>query len=73
MPTGVLRVYSSNMDGLFVRLCLANGHGAPEHHRCGIPQGCPFSMMCVALLARPWVLGVRRTGAVPRVLADDMR
>eukprot|EP00974_Lingulodinium_polyedra_P105493 10213737-Lingulodinium_polyedra.AAC.1 len=30
-------------------------------------------MMLVALLARPWVLRVRRTGAVPRVLADDMR
>eukprot|EP00974_Lingulodinium_polyedra_P083617 8095911-Lingulodinium_polyedra.AAC.1 len=29
--------------------------------------------MLVALLARPWILAARRIGAVPRVLADDMR
>eukprot|EP00974_Lingulodinium_polyedra_P050360 4842455-Lingulodinium_polyedra.AAC.1 len=61
------------MDGLSLRLRLANGLGAPEKHRCGIPQGCPFSMMFVALLSRPWVLAVRRVGAIPRVLADGMR
>eukprot|EP00974_Lingulodinium_polyedra_P052653 5064967-Lingulodinium_polyedra.AAC.1 len=61
------------MDRLSLRLCLANGLGAPEHHRCGIPQGCPFNMMLVALLPRPWILAVRRAGAIPRVLADDTR
>eukprot|EP00974_Lingulodinium_polyedra_P133607 11226280-Lingulodinium_polyedra.AAC.1 len=73
MPAGVLRAYSSYMDRLSLRLCLANGLGAMERHRCGSPQGCPFSMMLVALLSRPWMLTVRRAGAIPRVLADDTR
>eukprot|EP00974_Lingulodinium_polyedra_P000462 46200-Lingulodinium_polyedra.AAC.1 len=30
-------------------------------------------MMLVALLSRPWILAVRRVGAIPRVLADDTR
>eukprot|EP00973_Karenia_brevis_P016016 2189874-Karenia_brevis.AAC.1 len=40
-------------------------------HRCGIPQGCPFSMMIIALLLRPWhlltTLGLRR----PRPTRDN--
>eukprot|EP00974_Lingulodinium_polyedra_P006813 648335-Lingulodinium_polyedra.AAC.1 len=59
------------MDGLSLRLCLANGLGAAETHRCGIPQGDPFNMMLVALPSRPWILCARRLGAQARVLAGD--
>ena len=37
-----------------------------------IPQGCPLSMMIVALITRPWIQLIKRTGACPIVLADDI-
>ena len=46
--------------------------GVPHQHPFGIPQGCPFSMIFVGLLLRPWQLQMIALGAIPRTLADDL-
>ena len=56
-----LRVYN-NITGAL---------GKPYYKRCSIPQGCPFSMMLIALLLR--ILICRIPGVlVLRILADDI-
>ena len=44
----------------------------PYTRRCGIPQGCPFSMMFVALLMRPWIIMMRNANVFATLLADDV-
>ena len=44
MPQPVLTAYSSYLENLHVFNCLAGGVDRPFMRRCGIPQGCPFSM-----------------------------
>ena len=51
---------------------IAGGLGVPHAHPCGIPQGCPFSMMLIAFLLHPWARMVRAMRATPRALADDL-
>ena len=51
---------------------LAGGFGKAYKKRCSIPQGCPFSMMFIALLMYPWVAMCNSMGLQPRVLADDI-
>ena len=61
MPTGALRAYTPFLDALRIRGGLALGVGAPYGSRCSLPQGCPFSMMALALTVRPpLLLGLRR-------------
>ena len=60
MPTGALRTNTPFLDALRIRGGLALGVGAPYGPRCSIPQGCPFSMLVLALTVRPWLLGFRR-------------
>ena len=73
MPTGVLRAYKAYIDNLLVYNCLAGGIGTPHQRRCGIPQGCPFSMNMVALIMRPWIIMMRKVGGVRcYILADDV-
>ena len=48
------------------------GLGTPYTRRCGIPQGCPFSMMFVALLMRPWIIMMRAANVFATLLADDV-
>ncbi len=55
-----------------VHTTIAGGVGTGFSRRCGIPQGCPFSMMLTALLMRPCVLLAKRIVACPRILADDI-
>ena len=73
MPEPILKAYQSYLDNLHVYNCLAGGVGRPYLRRCGIPQGCPFSMCMVALIMRPWCLLMRKSGGVRSyVLADDV-
>ena len=44
----------------------------PHLHPCGIPQGCPFSMMLIAFLLHRWIRLVRSMQCQPRALADDL-
>ena len=73
MPRGVLRAYKIFLEQLLVYNCLAGGVGLPYRRKCGIPQGCPFSMMVVALIMRTWVIQMRDIGDVHcYILADDV-
>ena len=52
-PPNILRAYRSFMTNLRHVNSLAGGLGLPHERACGIPQGCHFSMLIVALLVRP--------------------
>jgi hypothetical protein len=72
MPTQILDAYRRFQEGLLVHNTIAGGVGTGFKRRCGIPQGCPLSMMFTALLMRPWILLAKSIGACPRILADDI-
>lgn len=72
MPRKVLGAYKDYIERLKLHNCLAGGVGTPHARRCGIPQGCPFSMMHVALIIRPWIIIMRTLGAACFILADDV-
>eukprot|EP00969_Alexandrium_andersonii_P203701 9000876-Alexandrium_andersonii.AAC.1 len=50
------------LQGLSSYSSVGEGIGAPYKRRCAIPQGCPLSMMWIALLSRPLILLSRREG-----------
>ena len=74
MPRPVLHAYRAYIEQLRMYNCVAGGIGAPYRRRCGIPQGCPFSMMMVALIMRPWIALMRALGKAVMcyILADDV-
>ena len=72
MPHGVLCAYISYQENLKVYFAISGALGEAHMRKCGIPQGCPFSMCVVALMTRPWGLYMIALGASPRALADDM-
>ena len=72
MPPKVLNAYKRYREQLQVHNTLAAGLGDRHTRLNGIPQGCPFSMMLVALLLRPWILLMESIGTDPRTLADDL-
>ena len=73
MPPMGLRVYKAYIENLLLYNCLAGGVGRPHRRKCGIPQGCPFSMMMVALIMRPWIFLMRAMGGAQFfILADDV-
>ena len=72
MPKEILTAYANFQENLKVYSSFALGLGAPHQRVCGIPQGCPLSMMFTALLLRPWMVMVKDMGACPRTLADNL-
>ena len=73
MPPGVLRAYKDFVEKLEIYNSVAGGLGTPYQRRCGIPQGCPFSMMLVALTMRPWVFLMKTVPDTKAfILADDV-
>ena len=72
MPKQILKVYKSCLEQLEVRNSFARHIGEPHKHECGIPQGCPFSMVALALVMRPWILLMQGLKIIPRTLADDV-
>ena len=72
MPPNVLRAYSTYLETLVIRNSVAQSIGEPHKHICGIPQGCPLSMLMMAFMMRPWIIMVRTPTVHPRVLADDI-
>ena len=56
MPRNILAAYKDYIENLKLYNCIAGGVGTPHRRRWGIPQGCPFSMMMVALIKPPWVV-----------------
>ena len=48
MPVRVLRAYIAFQESLRIHNSVAGGLGKPFSRKCGIPQGCPLSMMLTA-------------------------
>ena len=71
-PWQVLGPYINMMRGAQVVNMLLQGAGKPYRRRCSIPQGCPFSMMTITLLLRPWSLANPGCNVIPRTLAHDL-
>ena len=72
MPQSMLSAYAKYQEGLQIYNSLTAGLGAKHNRPNGIPQGCPLSMMIVALLTRPWMLVTKACKVTPRGLADDL-
>ena len=72
MPTRIITPYSNFLENLLLYNCLAGGVGTPHSRPCGIPQGCPFSMMIVSLMMKPWVMLMRACLVTCFILADDV-
>lgn len=73
MPTMILRAYEAYIENLLLYNCHAGGVGRPHRRKCCVPQGCPFSIMMVALMMRPWISYMRAFGGVQcLILADDI-
>ena len=73
MPPKVLRAYKAYLEELAAYNVLAGGIGIPHKRKCGIPQGCPLSMVMVALIMRPWIILMRKVqGIACYILADDV-
>ena len=72
IPEKNLKAYRSMMDTVKVVNVLPQGAGTPYTRRCSIPQGCPLSMMILALITRPWILLMKHMQVIPRTLADDL-
>jgi hypothetical protein len=72
MPAQNLKASRSMMDTVKVVNVLPQGAGTPYTRKCSIPQGCPLSMMILALITRPWILLMKHMETIPRTLADDL-
>ncbi len=55
MPSKIRAAYIKFIENMIIQMQVGATLGKEHHHRCSIPQGCPFSMMMVALLMRPWI------------------
>ena len=72
MPRPVVGAYIRFHDNLLVYNMVAGNLGRPYKKRFSIPQGCPFSMMIIALLLRGMVSFASITNVLAcRLLADD--
>ena len=71
-PPRLLCAYTSFINNISVQNSICGHVGDPHQHACGIPQGCPLSMLMVAFLMKPWVELTASVGCSPRVLADDI-
>ena len=71
-PINILTAYANYHEAAQLMYVIHGTVGQPHTHPCGIPQGCPLSMLFIAFMLRPWVLEVIKLGATPRCLADDM-
>ena len=72
MPHKIIEPYFRWLETMTSAFQVGKILGEPRHDRTSIPQGCPFSMMMVALLMTPWVNIMKDNGLEPRVLADDL-
>ena len=72
LPEPVLVAYIYYEEQMVIYNSFNGTIGKPHRHPAGIPQGCPFSMIFIALLLRPWSLQISEFGATARTLADDL-
>ena len=72
LSRGILIAYIRLQESTLIYNSIAGTLGAPHRRKCGIPQGCPLSMIYISLYLRAWVIQMRSFGAMPRTLADDL-
>lgn len=72
MHRGVLDANQRFREELVTYNVIAGGLGHGQKRQCGIPQGCPFSMMVVALLMRAWLVMTLQMNVLPWMLADGV-
>ena len=72
LPKGILTAYVRFQESTLIYNSIAGALGALHRRRCGIPQGCPLSMIFLSLYFRAWVVQMKSLGALPRTLADDL-
>ena len=72
LPEPILVAYRNYQEQMVIYNSFNGAIGEPHRHPAGIPQGCPFSMVFIALLLRPWSLQISQFGALARTLADDL-
>ena len=66
MPERILRAYLAFLGSLVIYFALPGSLGQGHARPCGIPQGCPLSMVFRALFMRPWLLRFATFGAHAR-------
>ena len=71
-PECVLTAYINFQENMHIHNTVHGSIGKPHQHPAGIPQGCPFSMVFIALLLRPWTVQVQELGGIARTMADDL-
>ena len=52
---GVLAASVRFQENLEIRHIISDSVGVGHRHACGIPQGCPLSMVFISLLLRAWM------------------
>eukprot|EP00973_Karenia_brevis_P063293 8798217-Karenia_brevis.AAC.1 len=72
LPPKVLTAYIGFQEHAKIYNSIAGALGTAHQHPCGIPQGCPLSMVFVSLLLRAWLVQMERLQTFPRTLADDV-
>eukprot|EP00973_Karenia_brevis_P063924 8885441-Karenia_brevis.AAC.1 len=72
LPFQILTPYVNFIANLSIYNSISGSLGSAHQHKCGIPQGCPFSMVFVSLFLRSWIVQMISLGATPRTLADDL-
>ena len=72
MPKHILQAYVSMVENLKAHNAIAGCIGEAHTRGCGIPQGCPLSMMFVALHMRPWLIKMHSRQITAKILADDV-
>lgn len=72
MPKHILNAYTSLVENLQAHNAIAGCIGKGHTRICGIPQGCPLSMMFVAFHMRPWLMEMHQRNITAKILADDV-
>ena len=73
LPHGVFVGYMAFQPNLVVYNSMACALGGPHKHPCGIPLGCPLSVVfIIILLLRAWLAQMSILMASPRAMADDI-
>ena len=71
-PPQLLVAYANHLEALQIHFSFASHIGQGHTHPCGIPQGCPFSMVFITFLMYPWHVLLKSLHVQPRALADDL-
>jgi hypothetical protein len=66
-PPRLLGPYFRYLDSLVVYNSIGGDLGHGYHRKCGIPQGCPMSMMMMSFMLVPWLKMIDLEYGMPRI------